>query len=114
MKLVNESADEMQVFVIINNAGMQRFIGKGICDKRFIWNPSNWDCECDTSFDGEYQVTKIVTVEKKLIEKLVKECSENVDGNEMIYNWTLNDYEYVILLQDTENYLSLLFYNHCD
>ena len=31
--------------------------------------------------------------EKKLIDKLVGECSENVDGNEMIYNSTLNDYE---------------------
>ena len=45
MKLVNVSADEMQVF------GKQRFIGKGVCDKIFIWNSSNWDCECDKSFD---------------------------------------------------------------
>ena len=51
MKLVNVSADEMQVFVITNNVGKQRFIGKGICDKIFIWNSSNWDCECDKSFD---------------------------------------------------------------
>ena len=44
--------------------------------------------------------------EKKLIDKLVGECSENVDGNEMIYNSTLNDYEkiqnyctaYIVLL----------------
>ena len=19
---------------------------KGVCDEEFIWNPSNWDCEC--------------------------------------------------------------------
>ena len=37
---------------------------------------------------------KIVTVEKK-VDKLVEECSENIDGNEMICNDTLNDYEKV-------------------
>ena len=29
---------------------------------------------------------------KKLIDKLAEECSENIDGNELIYNDTLNDY----------------------
>ena len=70
MKLVNESADEMQVFVIINNVGMQRFIGKGICDKRFIWNPSNWDCDCDKSFDGEYLGYKNCNCRKKTNRKV--------------------------------------------
>ena len=32
---------------------------------------------------------------KNLVDKLVEECSENIDGNEMIYNTTLNDYEKV-------------------
>ena len=39
-------------------------------------------------------IMKIVTVEKK-VDKLVEECSENIDGNEMICNDTLNDYEKV-------------------
>ena len=30
---------------------------------------------------------------KRLIYKLVEECSENIDGNEMTYNSTLNDYK---------------------
>ena len=38
---------------------------------------------------------KIVSLEKKLIDKLAEECSKNIDGNEMIYNGTLNDYETV-------------------
>ena len=40
---------------------------------------------------------KFVNVEKinKLVDKLVEECSENIDENEMIYNGTLNDYEKV-------------------
>ena len=38
------------------------------------------------------QITKVVSVEKKRINQLVDECSENIDGNELIYNRTLNDY----------------------
>ena len=30
---------------------------------------------------------------KKLMFKLVEELNENIDGNEMIYNGNLNDYE---------------------
>ena len=29
---------------------------------------------------------------KRLIDRLVEECSENIDGNKMICNSTLNDY----------------------
>ena len=32
-------------------------------------------------------------MQKKLVDKLVEEGSENIDGNEMIYNETLNDYK---------------------
>ena len=32
---------------------------------------------------------------KELISKLVEECSENIDGNQMIYNVTLNDHRKV-------------------
>ena len=34
-------------------------------------------------------IMKIVTVEKN-VDKLVEECSENIDGNEMIYNTARN------------------------
>ena len=53
----------MAVFAIINNVGMKINADvnakncecKGICDKRFIWNLSNCECECDQSCDvGEY------------------------------------------------------------
>ena len=43
----------MQVFVIINNntsrCECKELIEKGICDKGFIWNPDNCECECDKS-----------------------------------------------------------------
>ena len=35
----------------------------------------------------------IVTSKKKIVDKLVQECSENIDDSEMIFNITLNDYE---------------------
>ena len=88
-------------------------IDKGICDKGFIWNPSNWECECDKSCDvGEYLYYKNCTCRKWLVDKLIEECDENVDekelhptelhSNKMIYNSTLSDYKkYVVLLQYT-------------
>ena len=69
-------------------------IDKGMCDKDFIWNSSNCNCECDELFDiWEYLDYENCKCRKKLIDKLVQECSENIDGNEMISNSTLNDYK---------------------
>ena len=59
-------------------------IGKGICDKRFIWNPSTCECECDKSFDvGEYLDYANSKCKKRLIDKLVEEYSENIDEVKM-------------------------------
>ena len=85
----------------------KELIDKGICNKGFIWNPSNFECECDKLCDvREYLDYKNYKYRKRLIDKLVEEYSENVDGNEMIYNYTLNDYRkmynsciaYIVLL----------------
>ena len=68
----------------------KELIDKGMCDKGFIWNTSNWDCEYDKSCDiGEYLDYINCRCRKKIIDKLVEECSENIDGNEIIYNETL-------------------------
>ena len=77
----------MQVFVTINSAGTKINAGeckeltdKGVCDKGFIWNPSNCECECDKSCDiGEYLDYENCRCRKKLVDKLVEECMENVD-----------------------------------
>ena len=62
-----------------------------MCEKGFIWNPSNCECECDKSCDiGEYPDYENCNFRKKIIDKLVEECSENIDGNEMLYNETLD------------------------
>ena len=62
-----------------------------MCDKGFIWNPSNCECECDKSCDiGEYLVHKNCKCRKDIIDELTEECSENINGNEMFYNETLD------------------------
>ena len=59
-----------------------------MCNKGFIWNPSNCECGCDKSCDvGEYLGYENCKCRKKLVDKLTEECSENIDGNEMIYDY---------------------------
>ena len=66
-------------------------IDNGRCDKVFICNPSNCECECDKLYDvGEYIDYKNCKYRKRLIDELVVDYSENIDGNKMIYNDTLN------------------------
>ena len=58
----------------------KELIDKGICDKGFIWNPSNCECECDKSCDvEEYLDDENCKWRKKLVDKLVEECIENVE-----------------------------------
>ena len=62
-----------------------------MCDKGFIWNPSNSEFECDKSCDVRaYLDYKTCKCRKRLVDKLVEKCSENIDGNEMLYNETLD------------------------
>ena len=54
-------------------------------------NPSNCECECDKSCDiGENLDYNNCKCRKKIINKLIEECSENIDENKMLYNETLN------------------------
>ena len=56
-----------------------------MCDKGFIRNPSNYECECDKSCDiGEYLDYKNCNCRKRIIDKLVEECSENIFENETL------------------------------
>ena len=51
-----------------------------MCNKGFIWNPSNCECECDkVRDDGEYLDYKNCKCRKKLVDKLVDECTETVE-----------------------------------
>ena len=63
----------------------KELIDKGKCDKGFVWNPSNCECECDKSYDiEEYLDYKNCKCRKRIIDKLVKECSENIYENETL------------------------------
>ena len=74
-------------------------VDKEICNKRFNRNPSNGECECDKScYVGEYLDYKKCKCRRRLVGKLVEECSENIDEkelhqNKMIHNSTSHDYE---------------------
>ena len=58
----------------------KELIDKGVCDKGFIWNPSNCECECDKSCNvGEYLDYENYKCRKKLVDKLIEECTETVE-----------------------------------
>ena len=51
-----------------------------MCDKGFIWNPSNCECECDKACDvGEYLDYQNCKWRKKLVAPLIEECTESVE-----------------------------------
>ena len=76
----------------------KEFVGKGNCDKGFIWNHSICDGECDKLCNvGEYLDYEICKCREKIVDKLVEECSKNLDGNQMIYNDT-SCIIYIVLL----------------
>ena len=55
-------------------------IDKGVCDKGYAWNPSNCERKCDKSCDvGEYLDYENCKCRKRLVDKLVEECTENID-----------------------------------
>ena len=58
----------------------KELIDKSACDKGYAWNPSNCECECDKSCDvGEYLDYKSCKYRKRLVDKLVEECTEKND-----------------------------------
>ena len=58
----------------------KELIDKGICDKIFIWNLSNCECECDKTCDiAEYLDYKNCKCRKTLVDKLIDECTETIE-----------------------------------
>ena len=50
------------------------------CNKWFIWNASDCECECDKLCNvDEYLDYENCKCRKKLVDKLVEECTENVE-----------------------------------
>ena len=58
----------------------KELIDKGVCAKGFIWNSGNCECECDKVCDvGEYLDYEHCKCRKKLVDKLVNECTETIE-----------------------------------
>ena len=63
----------------------KELIDKEACDKGFIWNPSNCECECYKSCDfSEYFDYKNCKCKKRLVNKLAEECTENIDETRLV------------------------------
>ena len=63
----------------------KELIDKGVCDKGFIFNPSNCECECGKFCDiGEYLDYSNCNCRKKLVDPLTEECTKNIDETKLI------------------------------
>ena len=99
------------MFVIIDKCRCEctELIDKDSCDKGFIWNPGNCECECDNLYDiGEYSDYENCKCRKKLVDKLVEECTENVDKKE-IYPVKLHLEETITLVCSSYTIYIILF-----
>ena len=58
----------------------RNWLTKGVYHTGYIWNASNCKCECDKWCDvGEYLDYGNCKCRKRLADKLVEECAENID-----------------------------------
>ena len=63
----------------------KELIDNSVCDKGSAWNLSNCECECDKSYDaGEYLDYENCKCRKKLVDKLVEECIENIEETGLV------------------------------
>ena len=103
-----------------------KLIYKGVCDKGFIWNPSNYECECDKNCDiDEYLDYEDCKCRKQLSDKLIDECTKTIEEMKLTsitFTENENNYEcsscivYVVLMIIvftifTGNIVYLVYYN---
>ena len=63
--------------------------------KRFIWNPSNCECECDKSCDFSESYYKNCKCKKRLVDKLPEKCAENIKETRLLETaWAENENKY--------------------
>ena len=86
----------------------KELIDKGTCDKGFVWDPSNCECECDKNCDiGGYLDYENCKCRKKLADKLINQCAETIDEMKLVnilFTENENNYEcgscivYIVLM----------------
>ena len=85
MKLVNVNVNLGLIFAVINNDGLKcrceckELIDRKVCDKGFIWNPSNCECECKNLWFWWILNYENCKYRKKLVARLIEECTETVE-----------------------------------
>ena len=76
----------------------KELIDKRVCDKGFIWNPSNYECECDKACDiGEYLDIKIVNTVHIVLMVVTFTIFVEISTYFVYYNWSLikNNVSYI-------------------
>ena len=81
IKVYSSYRDNVWGFDLADMPSLSKYlIDKGICDKGFIWNPSNFECECDKNCDiGEYLDYENCKCRKKIVDKLIDECTATIE-----------------------------------
>ena len=63
----------------------KELIDKLVCDKEFIWNPSNYEQQCYKSCDfSEYLEYKNCKWIKRLVDQLAEKCTENIEETRLV------------------------------
>ena len=76
----------------------KELIDKGIYEKGYSWNPSNFGSKCDKSCDiGEYLDYESCKCRKKLIDKLVDECDGTIGEEVKIVSESNSCIVYIVL-----------------
>ena len=86
----------------------KELIDKGVCDKGFICNSSNCECECNKNCHiGEYLEYENCKCRKKLVDKLIDECTKTIEETKLAnitFTENENNYEcgscivYIVLM----------------
>ena len=63
----------------------KELINKGVCNEGYFFNPSNCNSECNKSCGiGEYLDYSKCRCRKKIFDKSIEECTENIDETKLV------------------------------
>ena len=66
------------------DANVKNWLVKVYMIKDIHWNPTNYECKSNKSCDvGEYLDYENCKYRKNLVDKLVEECTENIDETKL-------------------------------